>query len=72
MAVSIFTEERIRQRASGWNRIVRRGRNTGKRLFGKNYTELYYESHLDTPHEALTELFEFLGADTSPEVYRSG
>lgn len=65
---SIFTEERIRQRASGWNRIVRRGRNTGKRLFGANYAELRYEEHLGTPHAALTELFEFLGADTSPEV----
>ena len=65
---SIFTEERIRQRASGWNRIVRRGRSTGKKLFGKNYTELYYEAHLDTPHEALTELFEFLGADIAPEL----
>lgn len=65
---SIFTEERIRQRASGWNRIVRRGRNTGKKLFEKNYTELRYEEHLETPHETLTELFEFLEADTSPEV----
>lgn len=65
---SIFTEERIRQRAKGWNRIVRRGRSTGKKLFGANYTELRYEEHLETPHEALTELFEFLGADTSPKV----
>lgn len=65
---SIFTEERIRQRASGWNRIVRRGRNTGRRLFGRNYTELRYEEHLNTPHEALTELFAFLEVDTDPAV----
>jgi hypothetical protein len=65
---SIFTEERIRQRASGWNRIVRRGRKMGLKLFGENYTELYYEDHLNRPEETLSALFAFLGADTSPAV----
>lgn len=64
---SIFTEERIRQRASGWNRIVRQGRK-GRESFGDNYTELFYEEHLHRPHEALTTLFGFLEVDTSPEV----
>lgn len=64
----IFTEERIRQQAAGWNRIVRRGRKTGKELFEGNYTELYYEDHLARPHEALKSLFEFLEVDASPEV----
>ncbi len=65
---SIFTEERIRQRASGWNRIVRRGQQTGRRLFGENYFEFRYEDHLYRPHEALQQLFGFLAADTNPET----
>lgn len=64
----IFTEERIRQQAAGWNRIVRKGRKTGEELFGDNYAELYYEDHLDRPHETLKTLFEFLEADASPNV----
>ena len=65
---SIFTEERIRQQAVGWNRVVRRGRETSAKLFGDNYFELFYENHLDRPHETLTRLFGFLEADTSPAV----
>ena len=65
---SIFTEDRIRQRARGWNRIVRRGRKVGWELFGDNYFEFFYEDHLSKPHEALRELFAFLEADISPEV----
>lgn len=65
---SIFTEERIRQQASGWNRIVRQGGETGRGLFGENYFEFFYEKHLHRPHEALGELFGFLQVDTSPEV----
>lgn len=65
---SIFTEERIRQQAARWNRTVRRGRESGARLFGENYFELFYENHLDRPHETLSRLFEFLEVDTSPEV----
>jgi hypothetical protein len=64
----IFTAERIRQQAAGWNRVVRRGRESGKKLFGARYTELYYEDHLHRPRETLASLFEFLGADSSPEV----
>lgn len=65
---SIFTEERIRQQAAGWNRIVRRGSRTGRKLFGNNYFEFKYEDHLDRPQEALGELFRFLGAKTSLEI----
>ena len=65
---SIFTEERIRQQAAGWNRVVRQGRKTGRKLFGDNYLEFFYEDHLHRPHEALGELFRFLEVDTSPEV----
>ena len=65
---SIFTEERIRQQAAGWNRVVRRGRETGAKLFGDDYFELFYENHLDRPHETLSRLFGFLEADTSPDV----
>lgn len=65
---SIFTEARIRQQANRWNHVVRRGRKNGADLFGANYTELYYEDHLNRPHETLTKLFAFLGAETSPEV----
>ena len=65
---SIFTEGRIRQRSNGWNRIVRRGRQTGANLFGENYFEFFYEDHLDRPHEALGELFRFLEADSSPKT----
>ena len=65
---SIFTEERIRQRGRSWNRAVRQGRQTGLELFGENYVEFKYEDHLYSPHEALEELFGFLGADTDPEV----
>lgn len=65
---SIFTEERIRQQAAGWNRIVRKGRKTGAELFGESYTELYYEEHLHRPHETLKTLFEFLEVDAAPEV----
>ncbi len=65
---SIFTEDRIRQRASGWNLHVRRGREKGREFFGENYSELFYEDHLERPHEALRELFGFLAADTAPNV----
>jgi len=65
---SIFTEDRIRQRASGWNRHVSRGREKGSELFGDNYSELFYEDHLNQPHEELRKLFGFLEADTAPEV----
>ncbi len=65
---SIFTEERIRQRGRGWNRVVREGRRTGLELFGENYAELRYEEHLHRPQEALGELFGFLGVDTDTEV----
>ena len=65
---SIFTEERIRQRGRSWNRIVRRGRQTGLKLFGENYIEFKYEDHLYRPHEGLEKLFGFLGADTDSEV----
>jgi hypothetical protein len=65
---SVFTEARIRQRASGWNRIVRNGRQTGRKLFGDHYTELHYEDHLANPHEALQRVFGFLEADVSPQV----
>jgi hypothetical protein len=64
----IFTEERIRQQAAGWNRVVRQGRKTGRELFGDNYQEFFYEDHLHRPHEALTELFGFLEADTNPDL----
>jgi hypothetical protein len=65
---SIFTEERIRQRGHSWNRVVRQGRLTGLELFGENYIEFKYEEHLHRPHEALEELFEFLGVGTDPKV----
>ena len=67
----IFTEERIRQQAAGWNRVVRQGRKTGRELFGDNYQEFFYEAHLHRPHEALTKLFGFLEADTSPDLVDS-
>lgn len=65
---SIFTEERLRQRASGWNRIVRQGRKKGRELFGDDYFEFRYEEHLHDPRAALRGLFGFLGVDTNPEV----
>lgn len=65
---SIFTEERIRQQANRWSHVVRRGREIGRKLFGENYTELFYEEHLNRPHETLKKLFAFLEADTTPEV----
>lgn len=65
---SIFTEDRIRQRASGWNLHVNRGREKGRELFGNNYSELFYESHLEQPHETLRKLFGLLEANTNSEV----
>ncbi|MGI9050973.1 MAG: sulfotransferase family protein [Rubrobacteraceae bacterium] len=68
---SIFTEERIRQQATGWSRIVRKGRKKGKELFGDNYIELKYEDHLHRPEEALERLFRFLEVDANPEVIQA-
>lgn len=65
---SIFTEERIRQQARGWNRVVRKGRESGPALFGERYAEFKYEDHLEHPHQVLGGLFGFLEADDSPEV----
>lgn len=68
---SIFTEDRIRQRARGWDLYVRQGRKNGRVMFDENYSELLYEDHLEKPHETLRELFGILGADTGPEIIES-
>jgi hypothetical protein len=65
---SLFTEEQIHRWARGWNRIVRRGRRTGRELFGESYFELKYEDHLHRPQTALKAMFGFLETDTSPEI----
>jgi hypothetical protein len=65
---SIFTEERIAQRARGWSRIVGQGRRQGLKLFGERYTEFRYEDYLGSPHESLEKLFRFLGVDTGPDT----
>lgn len=65
---SIFTNEQIHRWARSWNRIVRRGRKTGRELFGESYFELKYEDHLHRPQATLKALFSFLEVDTAPEI----
>jgi hypothetical protein len=60
---SIFTEEWIRKWAKLWNRVVRRGRKQGQRLFGDNYLDIFYEDNLHCPQEALEKLLHFLGTE---------
>ncbi len=65
---SIFTEQRLRNRARRWRCTVRQAQQMGKRLFGDNYFEVRYEDHLHRPHETLAELFRFLGVGAESEV----
>lgn len=65
---SIFTEQRIRQLSSSWNRVVHKGREDGRRLFGNNYLELHYEDLLAKPHTTLQRLFGFLRASVDDSI----
>lgn len=65
---SIFTEDQIRQRTKSWNRVVRKGRDTGRHLFGDNYFEFHYEDHLNRPGEALESLLNLLEVETNSQV----
>lgn len=65
---SIFSESRIMRLSRNWKRIVSTGREDGRKLFGENYLEIYYEDLLNVPVPELTRLFKFLGVDSNPEI----
>jgi len=64
----MFGEKTLRQSARNWNLRVGKAVEDGPALFGTNYTEVRYEDLLERPHEEVTRLFEFLGADLREEV----
>ncbi len=67
---SIFTEKAIRRAAESWVQNVTETDRMGKQLFGEQqYMAVRYEDLLETPWEAMSRLWNFLGADTRlPEL----
>jgi hypothetical protein len=64
----IFSEESIRETAQYWRSRVGKATEDGPTLLGSNYIEVRYEDLLERPHEEVSGLFGFLGADTSHKV----
>jgi hypothetical protein len=60
---SIFTEKILRQEARGWVRNVVETDQVARELLGERYIHLRYEDLLQQPHEEMSRLWEFLGAD---------
>jgi sulfotransferase family protein len=67
---SIFLEERLRQMAARWSRMVSKASHDGSKLFGPNFFELSYEDLLERPEENLKAVFEFLGARADDDIIR--
>ncbi len=65
---SLFTKERLIRIATDWSTEVGKVTEDGPALLGDNYTEVRYESLLETPVEEVRRLLEFLGADGSEET----
>jgi hypothetical protein len=65
---SLFVEERLRDLARNWAKVVQRARKDGLMLPKENYAEVRYEELLARPKEELGRLLRFLGADASEEA----
>jgi hypothetical protein len=63
----IFTEERLREKASRWRDNVTQAREDGPSLFGEGYVEVRYEDLLKRPEEEVGRLLRFLDADASEQ-----
>jgi hypothetical protein len=67
---SIFVEERLRQMAARWSRMVNKASRDGSKLFGPNFFQLSYEDLSERPEENLKAVFEFLGARADDGIVR--
>ncbi len=59
---SLFSEQFIRRVANGWVADVAEVEAEGRRLFGDSFLTLRYEDLLEEPFEAMTKVWQFLGA----------
>ncbi len=65
---SIFTEASLRRLATSWLENLRETEAEGTRLFAERFFTLRYEDLLTDPFREMRRLWQFLGAEVSPDL----